>query len=69
MLWSALAPRGLAHFLVSLVASIAFSLGLYLAVDRNVEKLRARLKQGSTPDRNRATDDVGSGAVLSKLRT
>jgi peptidoglycan/LPS O-acetylase OafA/YrhL len=69
LLWSSLVPRGVAHFLVSLVASVAFSLGLYLAVDRNVEKLRTRFKQRPSPREEWAGDDVGSGAVLSKLRT
>lgn len=43
--FSTLAPRGIAHFLLSLVASILFSLALYFGIDRNVDKLRARLKR------------------------
>lgn len=42
--FTALAPRGIAHFLLSLAASILFSLVLYVGIDQNVEKLRARLK-------------------------
>ena len=44
-LWSSLTPKGAAHFLVSLAASLAVSLVLYLGIDRNVEKVRSRLKR------------------------
>jgi peptidoglycan/LPS O-acetylase OafA/YrhL len=44
-LWSSLTPKGAAHFLVSLAASLAVSLVLYVGVDRNVEKVRLRLKR------------------------
>ena len=43
--WSSLTPKGAAHFLVSLAASLAVSLVLYVGVDRNVEKVRLRLKR------------------------
>lgn len=52
--WSSLAPRGAAHFLLSLVASLVVSLALYVGVDRHVETLRLRLRQRSSPLDERA---------------
>jgi peptidoglycan/LPS O-acetylase OafA/YrhL len=40
-----LTPRGIPHFLISVIASVLFALALYFGIDRNAEKLRTRLKR------------------------
>jgi peptidoglycan/LPS O-acetylase OafA/YrhL len=47
--WNSLAPKGAVHFVLSLAASLAVSLALYLGIDRNVEKVRLRLKRRPAP--------------------
>lgn len=49
LMWSSLTPKGTAHFLLSVMASVLVSWALHSGVDRNVEKLRIRLKRGSAP--------------------
>jgi peptidoglycan/LPS O-acetylase OafA/YrhL len=47
--FGALTPRGIPHFLLSTIASVLFALALYFGIDRNAEKLRARLKRPRVP--------------------
>jgi peptidoglycan/LPS O-acetylase OafA/YrhL len=65
--FNTLAPRGVAHCLLSLAASILVSLALYLGIDRNVEKLRVRLKRPPASEQRRWPGGQPVLAALPKL--
>jgi peptidoglycan/LPS O-acetylase OafA/YrhL len=59
LMWGSLAPKGIAHFLLTLIACLAAAFGLYAGIDRNIDKMRLRLKQRASP-RLEAAWPVGS---------